>query len=45
MFMFTNRYTYLLVLESTKIYLKFKLKCSYMLRTMTFIRELALQPS
>jgi len=43
--MFTNRCTYLLVLKSTKIYLKFTLKCSYMFRPMTIIRELVLEPS
>jgi len=39
MFMFTNLYTYLLVLESTKIYLKFTLKCFYIFRSMTIIRS------
>jgi len=37
--MFTNWCTYLLVLESNKIYLKFTLKCSYMFRSMTIIRS------
>ena len=45
MFMFTNRCTYLLVLESTKIYLKFTLKSSYMFRSVTITRELVLEPS
>jgi len=36
---------YLLVLESTKIYLKFTLKYCYMFRSMTIIRELILEPS
>jgi hypothetical protein len=35
----------LLVLESTKIYLKFTLKSSYMFRSMTIIREFVLEPS
>jgi hypothetical protein len=43
--MFTNWCTYLLVLESTTIYLKFTLKCSYMFRSMTIMRELILEPS
>jgi hypothetical protein len=34
MFMFTNWCTYLLVLDNTKIYLKFTLKCSYMFRSL-----------
>jgi hypothetical protein len=38
--MFTNRCTYLLVLQCTKIYLKFTLKCSYMFRSVAVIREL-----
>jgi hypothetical protein len=42
MFMFIDCCTYLLVLESTKIYLKFVLKCSYTFRSMTIIRELVL---
>ena len=41
----TNWCTYLLVLESTKIYLKFTLKCSYMFQSLTIIRELVLEPS
>jgi len=45
MFMFNNCCTYLLVLESIKIYLKFTLKCSYMFRPMTIIRELVLESS
>ena len=43
--MFINWCTYLLVLESTKIYLKFTLKCPYVFRSMTIIRELVLEPS
>jgi len=32
-------------LSSTKIYLKFTLKCSYIFRSVTIIRELVLEPS
>jgi len=32
-------------LRSTKIYLKFTLKCTYMFRSVTIIRELVLEPS
>jgi len=31
---------YLLVLDINKIYLKFTIKCSYMFRSMTIVREL-----
>jgi hypothetical protein len=44
-FTFTNRNTYLLVLESIKIYIKIHTKCSYMFRSMTIIRKLVLEPS
>jgi len=44
-----NFYVYqlihLLVLESTKIYLKLTLKCSYMFRFMTIIKKLVLELS
>jgi len=36
-FTFTNRCTYLLILESTKIYIKIHTKCSYMFRSVTLI--------
>jgi len=45
MFMCTNGYTYLLVLKNIEIYLKFTLKCSFIFRSVTFISELALEPS
>jgi hypothetical protein len=44
-FIIANRRTYLLVLESTKMYLKVTLKCSYMFRSVTIIRELVIEPS
>jgi hypothetical protein len=34
-----------IILESTKIYLNFTLKCSYMFRSVIIIRELVLEPS
>jgi len=42
MFTFTNWCVYLFVLQSTKIYLKFAIKCSYMFRSTTINRELVL---
>jgi len=42
---YVHQKMHLFVLESTKIYIKFILKCSYMFWSMTIIRELMLEPS
>ena len=44
-FMFTNRCTYYWSQKILKFTLKFILKCPYMFRSMTIIRELVFQPS